>query len=103
MATKRPRQGAGLTSEMYVGDKLDATPMATPPAIRQVTNRLNVFDQPVRMEETAKRSAAAISIFFRPMRSLSAPEIMDPSRQPSRAQLFAHPMSCALLSKKYRS
>src|ERR1017187_7356318 len=103
MATRRPRQGAGLTSAMYVGDKLEATPMATPPAIRQVTKRLKVFDQPVRTEEIAKRSAAAISIFFRPMRSLSAPEVIDPSKHPSSAQLLAQPISCALLNSKYLS
>ena len=38
--TRRPRHSAGLTSAMYMGETLDAMPMAEPPAIRQTTNQV---------------------------------------------------------------
>ena len=44
---------------------------------------------PVPTEETAKITAAAISSFFRPNRSLSTPDPSAPNRQPTKAQLVA--------------
>ena len=35
--TSRPRTAAGATSAMYIGERFDARPMATPPSIRQAT------------------------------------------------------------------
>ena len=39
MATSRPRWWAGATSAMYIGDRFDAMPIATPPRMRQTTNQ----------------------------------------------------------------
>ena len=98
MDTRRPRDGAGLTSAMYTGDTLDAMPMATPPAIRQTTNRVKVGAHPVSTEEIAKIAAEAISRILRPKRSAAAPATSEPSRQPSNAQLLAQPISRAEVS-----
>jgi hypothetical protein len=85
---------------MYIGDRFDAMPMATPPAIRQMTNATNEPAHPVSTDETAKRSAAASKSDFRPNRSLSAPVTSDPIRQPSSAQELAHPTSAAVVRSK---
>ena len=86
-------QARRATSAMYIGDTFDAMPMATPPRIRQTTNHGNVDAQPVSTEETANRNAARISSCLRPNLSLSPPETIEPTRQPSSAQLFAQPLS----------
>ena len=80
---------------MYIGDRFDAMPIATPPAIRHVTNAGNDPAQPVSTDDPAKSSAAAISSFFRPNRSLSAPVTSEPIRQPTSAHEFAQPTSAA--------
>ena len=102
-ATSRPRRWAGAISAMYIGDRFDAIPMATPPAIRQTTNTAKEPAHPVSTDETAKRSAAARSSFLRPNRSLSAPVTSEPTRQPSSAQVFAHPISAAVVRSKHLS
>ena len=102
-ATSRPRRCAGATSAMYIGDRFDAMPMATPPTIRHVTNAGNEPAQPVSTDDTANSSAAATSSFFRPKRSLSAPVIIEPTRQPTSAHEFAHPISNALVRSKHFS
>ena len=91
MDTRRPRHGAGLTSAIYTGDTLDAIPMATPPAIRQTTNSVNVGAHPVSTEESAKIAAEAINSTLRPKRSAAAPATSEPNRHPNNAQLLAHP------------
>jgi hypothetical protein len=72
--------------------------MAAPPAIRQHTNALKLYAQPVKTEETANSNAHAINNLFRPNLSLKAPERREPAKQPSNAQLFAHPMDSGSLS-----
>ena len=72
--------------------------MAMPPIIRQVTNDVKASDQPVSAEETANRIADRMSNFLRPTRPLIPPDISEPRRHPSSAQLFAQPTSCAELS-----
>ena len=79
-ATSLPRIWAGAISAIYIGERLDARPMATPPQIRQAMKTWNWLAAPVPIEETAKITAAAISSFFRPNRSLSTP---DPRRRTS--------------------
>ena len=98
--TRRPRHGAGLTSAMYMGAMLEAMPMAMPPTMRQATNAVKEYAHPVSREETAKSTAARMSSFLRPKRSLMAPETMEPIKQPTRAQLMAQPMSSSLVSWK---
>ena len=85
---------------MYIGDRFDAMPMATPPAIRQTTNAANEPAHPVSTDEAAKRRAAARRSLLRPNRSLSAPVTSEPSRQPRSAQEFAHPISAAVVRPK---
>ena len=74
--------------------------MATPPMILHTSKRLNAFANPVPTDEMAKRKAAAISSFLRPNRSLRVPEINAPMRQPTRAQLIAHPCWLAVVRWK---
>ena len=69
--------------------------MATQPVIRQMTNAVNVEDHPVSTEETANKTAEAMSSFLRPKRSAAAPANNEPGRHPSSAQLLAQPMSCS--------
>ena len=77
--------------------------MATPPVIRQNTKALKLNAQPVKSDETANRIADRINNLLRPNLSLSAPEMREPSRHPSNAQLFAQPAVPALESWKYFS
>jgi hypothetical protein len=58
---------------MYMGDRLEAIPIANPPAIRQGTKTENEEANAVPREETAKISPAAMSKGLRPNRSLSHP------------------------------
>ena len=85
---------------MYIGERLEAMPIATPPTIRHVTKAGNEPAQPVSTDDPANSSAAAMSSFFRPKRSLSAPVIIAPTRQPTSAHEFAHPISNALVRPK---
>jgi len=96
--TSRPRIEAGATSEMYIGDRLDARPMATPPRMRQIMKTVNVSARPLPIEVMAKRAAEAISRRLRPKRSLNTPQASAPARQPISAQLLAQPESAALVS-----
>ena len=77
--------------------------MAMPPMIRQMTKTRYVPAMPVPSAEMVNRIAANRSSRFRPKRSLSAPEITAPSRQPTRAQLFAQPTSKDEVKLKYFS
>ncbi len=99
-ATSRPRRWAGAISAMYIGERLDAMPIATPPAIRHVTKAVNDPAHPVSTDDSAKSSAAARSSFFRPNRSLNAPVASEPIRQPASAHEFAHPISAAVVRPK---
>ena len=102
-ATKRPRKWAGAISAMYIGERFDAIPMATPPRMRHTTNQVKLGAQPVRADETANKAAETSSNFFRPNLSLSPPETTEPNRQPTSAQLLAQPLACWLARWKYFS
>ena len=91
MDTSLPRIWAGAISAMYMGDRLEARPMATPPRIRHVTKMKKVGATAFPREVTANSRAEAINNFFRPNRSLRAPAKREPKRQPMRAQLLAQP------------
>ncbi len=91
--TNLPRNRAGAISAMYMGERFDASPMATPPKIRQPTKTKRVGASPLPMEVTPKSKAEKINSFLRPQRSLRAPAASAPARQPTNAQLLAHPTS----------
>ena len=101
--TSRPRRCGGETSAIYIGERFDARPMATPPSIRHATNTVKVCASAMPMEVTANNSAASASSRFRPCRSLNAPAPSAPNKQPISAQLFAQPDNAALWRSKYRS
>ncbi len=88
---------------MYIGDRFDAMPIATPPAMRHATKAVNEPAHPVSTDDPAKISAAASSSFFRPKRSLNAPVPSEPMRQPTSAHEFAHPTSAAVVRPKLLS
>src|ERR1035438_380430 len=91
MDTSLPLMLAGEISEMYIGDRLEARPMATPPIMRQDMNMAKVGDRALPADVTAKSRAARISRRFRPNLSLRTPAARAPARHPTRAQLFAQP------------
>src|SRR6266853_2035451 len=91
METSLPRNGAAETSAMYMGERLDARPIASPPAILQVTKTSKVFEKAVPIEESANNIADKRSIGLRPNLPVRAPESIAPRRQPTRAQPIAHP------------
>ncbi len=101
--TSRPRNCAGATSAMYMGDRFDARPMATPPSIRHATKMVKSGASAFPIEVPAKRKAEKISSRLRPNLSLIAPATSAPTRQPMSAQLFAHPDCAALVRWKYLS
>ena len=76
---------------MYMGERLDAIPIAKPPIIRHGTNTANEDARAVPIDETANSIAAVISKRLRPNRSLRAPETIAPTRHPTSAQLIAQP------------
>src|SRR5258708_1405801 len=91
METSLPRNGAGETSAMYIGERLDARPIASPAEILKATKTSNAFDKAVPIEESANNIADKRSIGLRPNLSVSPPESIAPSRQPTRAHPIAHP------------
>src|SRR6266403_672707 len=58
MATSLPRICAGATSAIYIGDKLEARPMATPPNIRHAMKMANFAASAFPSEVTANSKAA---------------------------------------------
>lgn len=101
--TRRPRMPAGEISAMYIGLRLDASPMARPPQIRQATNCSKVPAIPVPMLEIVKTSADARSAGLRPNLSLRTPESIAPARQPTSAQLIAQPCTDGDVRPKWAS
>ena len=94
METSLPRICAGATSAMYMGERLDARPMATPPSIRHATKMEKFGASALPSEVSANKNADAINSRLRPNLSLNAPATSAPTRQPMSAQLFAQP-DCA--------
>src|SRR5260370_7387801 len=91
METSLTRTRAGETPPMYMGERLDARPIARPPAILHATKTSKVFERAVPIEESANKAADKRSMGLRPNLSVKAPESMAPRRQPTRAQPIAHP------------
>ena len=94
--TSCPRMARGATSAMYIGERFDASPMATPPVRRHARNTGNEFAAPVPIDVMAKMIADTIRRRLRPNLSLSAPEATAPNRQPIKALLIAQPISAGV-------
>ena len=82
---------------MYIGERLDARPIATPPSIRQKTKIPNVCAIPLPIEVAAKKGGRCDQqpLSAKTCRS-NIPATSAPKRQPISAQLFAQPESAAL-------
>src|ERR1039457_3899288 len=92
METSLPRICAGAISAIYIGERLDARPMATPPKMRHAMKMVKLLASALPREVTAKTSAATINNRLRPNLSLNAPAINAPTKQPISAQLLAQPI-----------
>ena len=103
MATSLPRTAAGAISAMYIGERFEAKPMATPPAIRQRLKARKVPINPVPIEEMTKTIAEKTRSHLRPSLSLRLPEMSAPMRQPMSALPIAQPFSEADCRLKNRS
>ena len=91
MDTNRPRKCAGAISAIYIGDKLEAIPMAKPPTKRNTLKKVKECTAPVPTAVQINNPAAKIKIGLRPKRSLSLPALSAPNKQPIKALLIAHP------------
>ena len=100
METSLPRIAAGATSAMYMGERFEARPMATPPSMRHAMKTEKLSAKALPSEVTAKMRAERMSSRLRPNRSLPAPASSAPTRQPMRAQLLAQPTCDAVVSLK---
>ena len=80
---------------------LEASPMPTPPRMRHMTKAGKDAAKAMPSDETTKFAAAAMRIGLRPKRSLSAPDASAPARQPSKAQLCAHPIGDTALATSF--
>ena len=103
MATSLPRTAAGAISAMYMGERFEAIPMATPPAIRQRLKAKKVLTSPVPIEEMTKTIAEKTKSHLRPSLSLRPPERIAPRRQPTSALPMAQPFSDADCRLRNRS
>ena len=92
METNLPRICAGAISAMYIGERLEANPMARPPKIRQTTKMQNEDSpaNPVPSEEIAKRNADNTSNRLRPKRSLRTPEANAPDQASDAVRAMRH-------------
>jgi hypothetical protein len=81
--TNLPRHLAGEISAMYIGDRLEASPMPTPPRMRKRVCQEKVQAIAVPMAEAENRGPEQISSLLRPSRSLRTPDRIAPSRQPN--------------------
>ena len=66
IATRRPRAAAGAISAMYMGERFDARPIATPPSMRQATKIPKLVAIALPSDVTTNRAAEKISRRFRP-------------------------------------
>jgi len=85
---------------MYMGEMFEASPITTPPSMRNTMNSAKVRDRAVPMPVAKNSNPAKISRRLRPYLSLKPPARMAPSRQPTSAQLLAQPLAKAEVSWK---
>ena len=79
METSRPRMPAGATSEIYMGERFEASPIAVPPMIRQRTKQMKFGARAFPIDVTTKIMAEIVSSHLRPKRSLKAPAPIAPN------------------------
>ena len=101
--TSLPRTAAGANSAIYIGERFEANPMATPPAIRHRLNANKVAAMPVPTDDTANTTAARIKRRLRPNLSLEPPATTAPRRQPTTALPIAQPCCEGVAKWKDRS
>ena len=92
METNRPRIPAGATSEIYIGDRFEASPIAVPPRIRQKTKQHEVRRQgvPDRRHHEDHGGDGQAAICVRSGRS-KPPAPIAPIRQPTSASYWPSP------------
>src|ERR1700733_6332145 len=101
--TSLPRIEAGDISAIYIGERLEESPIARPPVIRQRTKAVELQAMAVPHAEMRKTAAAICRERFRPNASLSTPDISAPTKQPIRAQLITQPCCAGVVKPKKAS
>lgn len=92
-ATIFPRIADGETSEIYMGETIEATPTPTPPISLYKTSSLKELQSAQPKAEIKKKKADKIKILFLPNRSDNSPANNTPITHPTKAELTNHP-SC---------
>ncbi len=100
--TSRPRIRGGEISAIYMGQRIEAHPTATPPRIRAKANcpRLEGIADPTAERE--KKRAAASKALLLPKRSLTGAAKGAPRMHPTSALATAHPSWAGVRRKKFR-
>ena len=98
--TSLPRISAGAISAMYMGERLEARPMPTPPTMRKTTKTVKSGARAVQTAETVKNAPARMRSRLRPKRSERPPETSAPMRQPTRALDMAQPICDGVVRSK---
>ncbi|MNT37992.1 hypothetical protein D3C72_1741620 [compost metagenome] len=102
--TNFPLDSLGEISAMYIGERLDATPIPRPPTILHTINQSIVFAIPVPTAANVKKMDATISNGFLPYLSAKLPDIITPNKHPKIAQLITQPcIEGELVIPKYAS
>ena len=84
METSRPRIPAGATSEMYIGERFEASPIAVPPKIRQRTKQTKFGARALPIDVAMKITAEIVRQPFAPEAIAQCAALMAPNRQPTR-------------------
>ena len=92
---------AGATSDIYIGAKTLAAPMARPPAIRDAMKNRAELAAPVATALARKRTALKNIVGRRPIASASLPAPKAPAAQPSNTEATAKPVPAALVPKAF--
>jgi amino acid transporter len=94
-----PRRRAGATSEMYIGAKTLAAPMASPPSSRPAMKTPAEPAAPVMSALNKKRAAVSSMVGRRPTKSATVPARKAPTAQPSSTEATANPVPAAWVPK----
>jgi hypothetical protein len=76
---------------MYMGDRIEATPTATPPVMRAKTKINKLWAVALPIAERKNRIAASIKTFFRPKWSPAFPASITPAMHPNSRLLTVQP------------
>ncbi|MNG20925.1 hypothetical protein D3C84_1052280 [compost metagenome] len=89
--TNFPLDSAGAISAIYIGERLEAIPIPTPPTTLHIINHSIVSTKPVPTAARVKKIEATIIKGFLPYLSDRLPEIITPSKHPKMALPITHP------------